>query len=172
MNRTFKIIGATVVTLAILAVVALIVYVRLVHRGSDPDLPEQPILEEFIQSGFENPDYGTQVFTMRLATTLETDVYEFTGNYIEVNVACRIEGDAEASSNYFSVELHRIDAGFIDTLVGSQTLLRRGPSFAVFTDIPSGDYYLRFVKDADGQMVVSDAVRVQGFVVQVDDNSS
>ena len=163
MNKTFKVLGVAVITLAVLALVGAIVYVRLAQRTPEP--VEVPTREESLQHIGENDDHGTQIFSMSLATTLETGVYRFTGNQIEVHLSCRREGEEKGSSEYFSVELHRIDAGLIDTLVETQTLKRWGTSDAIFSDVPQGEYYLRFVKDADGQLVVCDAVRVEGFVV-------
>ena len=163
MNKTFKMLSVAVIAIAALALVGVIVYVRFAQRTAE--LIETPTREESLQHIGESDDYGTQVFSMSLANTLETDVYRFTGNQIEVHMACRREGEEKGSSDYFSVELHRIDAGLIDTLVETQTLKRWGYSDAVFCDVPQGEYYLRFVKDADGQLVVCDAVRVEGFVV-------
>lgn len=163
MNKTFRVLGVTVITIAILALMGAIVYVRIVQRTSEPIAA--PAHEESLRHIGESDDHGTQVFSMSLATTLETDVYRFTGNQIEVHLSCRREGEEKGSSEYLAVELHRIDAGLIDTLAETQTLKRWGSSSAVFTDVPQGEYYLRFVKDADGQIVVCDAVRVQGFVV-------
>ena len=163
MNATYKRLGMLIVIIATVAALCLIAYVRFSQRN--PGYAQAPSIEEELKHIGVDTDLGTQLFSMRLSSTLESDVFHFDGNCIQVNMACRREGDKEASSDYFSVELHRIDAGLIDTLVGSATFTRWGPSSFTFERVGAGDYYLRFIKDNDGQIVVSDTVRVYAFML-------
>lgn len=163
MNTTYKRLGMAIIITATVAALCLIVYVRFAQRI--PEHVQASGIEEELKHIGEDADLGTQLFSMRLTSTLESDVYHFDGNSIQVNMACRREGEKEASSDYFSVELHRIETGLIDTLVGSATFTRWGPSSTTFERVGAGDYYLRFIKDNDGQIVISDTVRVYAFML-------
>ena len=108
---------------------------------------------------------GRYTFSLELDDVVDTDVYHFGGNGIELAMGAYRSGAEQGTSEYFSVELHRMSAGLIDTLVGTQTLSRWGASNAIWFDVEEGDYYFRFVKDPDGQRVIAESVEVSGCVV-------
>ena len=163
-NRRMNLVGAIfVVAVLVLAGVAL--YVRLTNASGD----ERYTAENY--DAFE--DIGdtqgeAHASTLRLGgTILESEVYHFSKNCIQLSMETYVTG-GDAANDYFTIELHRLEAGVIDVLVGSQTFKRSGHVVADWQDIPEGDYYFVFKKDADSQVINSDYVVMTGYVALVD----
>lgn len=167
-TKRFNIIGGILVA-ALLVVAGIALYIRLANAGAtqnDALETYDPFdeLTEIIETGNEHPN-GYYVSTLTLGgTILESEVYHFAGNAIQVRMYLTCEG-GEGTSDYFTVELHRVEAGVVDVLVGSQTLNRRGMVLADWQDVPEGDYYFVFKKDADNQIIKSESVTMQGYRV-------
>ena len=160
----------TVNPLMLLAVVLCLVlagiaiYVRFVRGNAQGSHQEPPTMEEELAHIGEDR-WGTYSFSLELDDVVNTEVYHFAGNCIQLTMGAYRSGAEQGTSEYLSVELHRMSAGMFDTLVGSQTLTRWGNSFASWDGLEEGDYYFRFVKDADGQWVNSQNVQAVGYML-------
>ena len=163
-NRHMNLVGAIfVVAVLVLAGVAL--YVRLSNAGGDERYNAENY-DIFQDIGDAQGEYHAS--TLRLGgTVLESEVYHFSKNCIQLSMETYITG-GEAANDYFTIELHRIEAGVIDVLVGSRTFKRTGQVVANWEDVPEGDYYFVFKKDADSQVINSDYVIMGSAVVVVD----
>ena len=161
-----NIIG-TILIVALLVVVGVALYVRLANAGVDQDVVSESYdpyaeLTEIIETGDAHPN-GYYTSTLALGgTVLESEIYHFSGNAIQVQMYLYCEG-GEGASDYFTVELHRMEAGVLDVLVGSQTVSRHGMVVVDWKDTPEGDYYFVFKKDPDNQTVKSENVLMQGY---------
>ena len=165
--KRFNMIGGLLVVV-LLVVAGIALYIRLANAGANQNDASEPYdtfdeLAQIIETGNAHPN-GMYVSTLTLGgTVLESEVYHFAGNAIQVQMYAYCEG-GEGASDYFMVELHRVEAGVVDVLVGSQTLSRRGMVIADWQDVPEGDYYFVFSKDADNQIVKSENVTMQGYI--------
>ena len=156
-----------ILVIGLLVVAGVTLYVRLANAGADQNdtAEEYDIFDELtviIETGDEHP-YGFYTSTLTLGgTVLESEVYHFSGNAIQVELWLYWEG-GDAASDYLTVELHRMEAGVLDVLVGTQTVRRSGMALADWQDTPEGDYYFVFKKDPDNQIVKSDHVVMRGY---------
>ena len=162
-TRRMNFVGAIfVVVVLVMAGVAL--YVRLSGARGD---------ERYTAENYDTfEDIGdtqgeAHASTLRLGgTILESEVYHFSKNSIQLTMDTYVTG-GDAANDYFTIELHRLEAGIVDVLVGSQTFKRSGHVLAEWTDVPEGDYYFAFKKDADSQIINSDYVIMTGYVTVV-----
>lgn len=160
-------------TALIVALSAVLVYARLAVPNASADLPTQseelarpdslerkknnPLVEE-------NP-YGRYTTSFELSgTSVDTDIYRFEGNAIQLTALCYRSDTTSGDSEYFSAELHRMEMGLIDVLVETTTLKRAGGNFYVWQNLTPGDYYLRFTKTDATQTVYSDYVELSGYM--------
>ena len=163
-NRRMNLIGAIfVVLMLILAGVAL--YIRLSNASGD----ERYTRENYdVFEGFGDTQGEAHASTLTLGgTILESEVYHFSKNSIEISMETYVTG-GDAASDYFTIELHRVEAGVIDVLVGSRTCNRSGHIVVNWDDLPEGDYYFVFKKDADSQVINSDYVIMYSYVTIFD----
>lgn len=164
--------GATAV---IIALAAALVYARLAVPNATAELPtlseelakpdsleQQKRSLNSIETG--NP-YGSYTTSFELSgTRCDTDIYTFKGNAIQMTVLCYRSDTLSGDSEYFSAELHRMEAGLIDVLVETTTLNRAGGNFYTWVNLVPGDYYLRFTKTDVTQTVYSDYVSLEGYM--------
>ena len=163
-NRRMNLVGAIfIVVVLILAGVAL--YIRLSGATGDERYTAENY-DAFQDIGDTKGE--AHASTLRLGgTILESEVYHFSKNCIQLQMETYVTG-GDASNDYFTIELHRLEAGVIDVLVGSQAFSRSGLVVADWQDIPEGDYYFVFKKDADSQVINSDYVTMTGYVAFFD----
>ena len=162
--RKYNLVGVIfVVAVLVLAGVAL--YVRLSNATGDERYKAENY-DMFQDIG--NTQGEAHASTLRLGgTILESEVYHFSKNSIWLQMDAYVTG-GDAANDYFTIELHRIEAGVIDVLVGSQTFKRSGQVVANWEDVPEGDYYFVFKKDADSQVINSDYVIMGSAAVVID----
>ena len=154
-------IVAAIFVVAVLALAGVALYVRLSNASAD-DRYSSENYDTFQDIGETKGEGHTS--TLRLGgTILESEVYHFSKNCIQLSMDTYVTG-GDAANDYFTVELHRIEAGIIDVLVGSQTFKRTGHVLADWQDVPEGDYYFTFKKDADSQTINSDYVMMTSYV--------
>ena len=158
-----NLVGAIfVVAVLVLAGVAL--YIRLSNSGGDERYKAENY-DMFQDIGAPGEAHAS---TLRLGgTILESEIHHFSKNSIQLTMETYVTG-GEAANDYFTIELHRIEAGVIDVLVGSQTFKRAGQVVANWEDVPEGDYYFVFKKDADSQVINSDYVIMISYVTVLD----
>ena len=92
------------------------------------------------------------------------EIRHFDGDGVGVSMTCEAYG-AEAAEDTFEVELHRMVLGIVDVPVGSAEVPREGDVYITWDNAGSGDFFLRFVKTSDGQVVASDDVNIFSFEV-------
>lgn len=126
--------------------------------------------ERRMESESFDDGWGSYSFPLELDRVVDTDLYHFEGNRIELTMGAYRSGVEKGTSEYFSVELHYMVWGVVDVLVGSRTLMRWGHSHVAWDGLEKGDYYFRFVKDADGQTINSQNVQIIGYVINEDTN--
>lgn len=162
-------------TAVIIALVASLVYARLAVPNATAELPtrseelarpdsleRQRLSLNYLET--DNP-YGSYTTSFVLSgMRCDTDIYNFKGNAIQMMVLCYRSDTMSGNSEYFSVELHRMEAGFIDVLVETTTLKRAGGNFYTWENLVPGDYYLRFTKSDVTQTVYSDYVTLSGYM--------
>ena len=153
---------AVIFVAAVLALAAVALYIRLTNASAD-DRYSAENYDTFQDIG-ETKGEGHASTLALGGTILESEVYHFSKNSIQLSMDTYVTG-GEAVSDYFTIELHRIEAGVIDVLVGSQSFARSGHVIADWQDVPEGDYYFTFKKDADSQTINSDYVMMTSYVV-------
>ena len=162
--RKYNLVGVVFVVV-VLVMAAAALYVRLSNATSDERYKAENY-DMFQDLGDTQGE--AHASTLRLGgTILESEVYHFSKNSIWLQMETYVTG-GEAANDYFTVELHRIEAGVIDVLVGSQTFERTGQVTAMWEDVPEGDYYFVVKKDADSQVINSDYVIMSSAVTIVD----
>ena len=147
-----------------LVLAAVAIYVRFARGSAQQKAPEPPTMEEELAHIGEDR-WGTYSFSLELDDVVNTDVYHFAGNRIQLTMGAYRSGAEQGTSEYLSVELHLMSVGVFDVLIGTQTLSRWGSSHATWDGLEEGDYYFRFVKDADGQRVNAQSVQAIGYMV-------
>lgn len=101
--------------------------------------------------------------SLAFATTYHYgEIRHFEGDGVGVSMTCEASG-GEAAEETFTVELHRMVLGIVDVPVGSAVVPREGSAYITWDNTGSGDFFLRFVKAPDGQVVASDDVRIFSF---------
>ena len=162
--RKYNLVGVIFVAV-VLVMAAAALYIRLSNAGGD----ERYTAENYDMFQDLGDTQGeAHASTLRLGgTVLESEIYHFSKNSIWLQMETYVTG-GEAANAYFTIELHRIEAGVVDVLVGSQTFDRNGQVVACWEDVPEGDYYFVFKKDADSQVINSDYVIMNSAVAIID----
>ena len=101
--------------------------------------------------------------TVAFATTYHYgELRHFDGMGVGLSMTCHTEGEG-AAENTFVVELHRMVLGLVDVQVGSAVVPREGDVFLTWDNAGSGDFFFRFVKAPDGQVISADDVQIFSF---------
>lgn len=101
--------------------------------------------------------------SLAFATTYHYgEIRHFEGDGVGVSMTCSV-ADGEAAEDTFEVELHRMVLGIVDVPVGSAVVPREGSVYVTWDNAGSGDFFLRFVKASDGQVIAADDVRIFSF---------
>lgn len=151
MKGRFQKLGFAVVAVALTVVVAFACLERAGFWRAETGASRQLTTIESVES------------SLAFATAYHYgEIRHFEGDGVGVSMTCAVTGD-EASEDTFELELHRMVLGIFDVPVGSVVVPREGSVYITWDNAGSGDFFLRFVKASDGQVIASDDVRIFSF---------